>query len=52
MSKKQKTKEAIRAKIEQGYASAQGAELLDSDRVRQEMQQRKSAWLGAPPKAK
>lgn len=34
-----------RAKIEQGYASAQRGELLDSDRVRQEMEQRKSAWL-------
>jgi putative addiction module CopG family antidote len=31
----------IRAKIEQGYASAQRGELLDSDRVRQEIEQRK-----------
>jgi len=35
----------IRAKIEQGYASAQRGELLDSDRVRQEIEQRKSAWI-------
>lgn len=36
---------AIRARIEQGFASAQRGDLLDSDRVRQEMEQRKSAWL-------
>ncbi|HLZ13013.1 MAG TPA: type II toxin-antitoxin system ParD family antitoxin [Candidatus Acidoferrum sp.] len=35
----------IRAKIEQGYASAQRGELLDSDRVRQEMEHRKKTWL-------
>jgi antitoxin ParD1/3/4 len=35
----------IRAKIEQGYDSAQRGELLDSDRVRQEMEQRKRAWI-------
>ena len=33
----------IRARIEQGFASAQRGELLDSDRLRQEMEQRKSA---------
>ena len=41
----------IRAKIEQGYASAQRGELLDSDRVRQEMEQRKSAWIAEKRRA-
>lgn len=34
----------IRAKIEQGYASAQRGQLLDSGRVREEIERRKSAW--------
>ena len=41
----------IRAKIEQGYASAQRGDLLDSDRVRQEMEQRKSAWIAEKRRA-
>ena len=36
---------AIRAKIEQGFASAQRGNLLDSVRVRQEMERKKNAWL-------
>jgi putative addiction module CopG family antidote len=35
----------IRAKIEQSYASAQRGDLLDSDSVRREIDQRKKAWL-------
>jgi antitoxin ParD1/3/4 len=41
----------IRAKVEQGYASAQRGELLDADRVRQEMEQRKNAWTAEKPRA-
>jgi antitoxin ParD1/3/4 len=41
----------IRAKIEQGYASAQRGELLDSDGVRREMEQRKSAWTAEKRRA-
>ena len=41
----------IRAKIEQGYASAQRGDLLDSDRVRQEMEQRKSVWTAEKRRA-
>jgi len=41
----------IRARIEQGYASAQRGELLNEDRVRQEMAQRKSAWLAEKRRA-
>jgi putative addiction module CopG family antidote len=41
----------IRAKIEQGYASAQRGELLDGDRVRQEMEQRKNAWTAEKRRA-
>jgi putative addiction module CopG family antidote len=33
-----------RAKIEEGYASAQRGELLDSDRVRAQMEEKKRAW--------
>ena len=42
---------AIRAKIEQGFASAQRGDLLDADRVRQEMEQRKSAWIAEKRRA-
>ena len=35
----------IRTKIEQGFASAQYGKLVDSDRAREEMGRRKSAWL-------
>lgn len=41
----------IRAKIDQGYASAQRGELLDPDRVRQEIQQRKSVWIAEKRRA-
>jgi putative addiction module CopG family antidote len=32
------------AKIEEGYANAQRGELLDSDRVRAQMEEKKRAW--------
>ena len=35
----------IRAKIEQGYAAAQRGELIDSDRVRQTLDEKKRSWL-------
>ncbi len=35
----------IRAKIEQGYATAQRGELIDSDQVRSRLEERKRAWL-------
>ena len=35
----------LREKIEQGYAAAQRGELIDSDRVRSIIQERKRAWL-------
>jgi len=35
----------LREKIEQGYATTQRGELIDSDRVRSIIQQRKRAWL-------
>jgi putative addiction module CopG family antidote len=41
----------IRAKIEQGYASAQRGELLDADRVRQEIQGKKKTWLAEKRRA-
>jgi antitoxin ParD1/3/4 len=34
----------IRQKIAQGYASAQRAELLDSDQVRSAMEEKKRVW--------
>jgi len=40
-----KMEEMTRAKVEQGYASAQRGDLLEPDRVQQEMEQRKSAWI-------
>jgi putative addiction module CopG family antidote len=41
----------IRAKIEQGYASAQRGDLLDSDSVRREIDQRKKTWLAEKRRA-
>ena len=35
----------IRAKIEQGYASAQRGELIDSGEVRAKLDEKKRAWL-------
>jgi antitoxin ParD1/3/4 len=35
----------LREKIEQGYAATQRGELIDSDRVRSIIQERKRAWL-------
>jgi len=35
----------IRAKIEQGYATARRGELIDSDQVRSRLEERKRAWL-------
>ena len=40
-----------RAKIEEGYAAAQRGELVDSEQVRSEMEQKKRAWLAEPHKA-
>jgi putative addiction module CopG family antidote len=34
-----------RAKIEAGFAAAQRGELIDSDRVRAQMEEKKRAWL-------
>jgi antitoxin ParD1/3/4 len=34
-----------RAKIEEGYAAAQRGELIDSDQVRRQMEERKRAWM-------
>jgi antitoxin ParD1/3/4 len=34
----------ISAKIEEGYAAAQRGELIDGDRVRTEMEEKKRAW--------
>jgi len=42
---KPEKEEMTRAKVEQGYASAQRGDLLEPDRVQQEMEQRKSAWI-------
>ncbi len=33
-----------RARIEEGYASAQRGELIESDRVRAQMEEKKGAW--------
>ena len=35
---------AIAAKIEEGYASAERGELLDSEQVRTQVNERKQAW--------
>jgi antitoxin ParD1/3/4 len=35
----------IREKIEQGYAAAQRGELMDSDKVRSQLEEKKKAWL-------
>ena len=37
-------KSDISAKIEEGYAAAQRGELIDGDRVRAEMEEKKRAW--------
>jgi antitoxin ParD1/3/4 len=37
-------REEIRAKIEEGYASAQRDDLMDAESVRAEMQEKKRAW--------
>ena len=42
---KPEEEEMTRAKVEQGYAWAQRGDLLETDRVQQEMEQRKSAWI-------
>ena len=34
-----------RAKMEEGYAAAQRGELIDSDQVRAQMEEKKRAWL-------
>jgi putative addiction module CopG family antidote len=41
----------IGAKIEDGYATAQRGELLDSDSVRRLMDERKTSWLSEHRKA-
>jgi hypothetical protein len=41
---KQRTE--IRAKIEEGFAAAQRAELIDSGDVRSRLEEKKRAWLG------
>lgn len=40
-----------RAKIEEGYAAAQRGELIDSDQVRAQMEEKKRAWLDEQHKA-
>ncbi len=40
-----------RAKIEEGYAAAQRGELIDSDQVRAQMEEKKRAWLAEQHKA-
>ena len=41
----------IHAQIEEGYASAQGGELIDEDTVRSEMDNKKRAWLAVRRRA-
>jgi putative addiction module CopG family antidote len=41
----------IRKKIEQGYASAQRGELLDSEEVRVGMEEKKRVWLATKRQA-
>ena len=40
-----------RSKIEEGYAAAQRGELIDGDRVRGNLQEKKRAWLAAQRQA-
>ncbi len=40
-----------RAKIEAGYAAAQRGDLIDSDQVHAQMEERKRAWLAEQRKA-
>jgi antitoxin ParD1/3/4 len=40
-----------RAKIEEGYAAAQRGELIDSDQVRVQMEDKKRAWQAGQRKA-
>ena len=40
-----------RAKIEEGFAAAQRGELIDSDQVRAQMEEKKLAWLAEQRKA-
>ncbi len=40
-----------RAKIEEGYAAAQRGDLIGSDQVRAQMEERKRAWLDEQRKA-
>jgi antitoxin ParD1/3/4 len=40
-----------RAKIEEGYAAAQRGELVDSDQVRAQMEEKKRVWLAGQRQA-
>ncbi len=40
-----------RAKIEEGYAAAERGDLIDSDQVHAQMDERKRAWLAEQRKA-
>ena len=40
-----------RAKIDEGHAAAQRGELIDSDQVRTQMEEKKRAWLAEQRKA-
>jgi len=41
----------LRKKIEQGYAAAQRGELLDSEQVRTDMEEKKRIWLATKRQA-
>jgi antitoxin ParD1/3/4 len=43
------SREEIRAKIEEGYASAQRGDLMDAESVRAEMREKKRAWRDNRP---